>query len=713
MANKIVIMTGAREGVGKTTLAANFAARYSHIHSQPVILVDTDTLCRSDLSGVAGSHPGPTVLTILENIVNKRFSLSMLRGRIPINRSGIGVINLAEQTKDIEHITSEQWGFFLQTFVQLYDIVVDLEAIHPLHTVSIDLADMVCWSFLPNLISVQSTVRHLEWLHNEKFGFDKFVFIANQTGLPGCMPQDAVEQALDRFEETVDMQLPYESEIPRLLNQGKPAIVEQSRSFYFQKMSSLVDQLPRFKRNVGVSFLSMGHGASAGQVDAASFQNAVADTLMDEKRKRWNQIKQRIHRELVEELNIRRIDLDTQGDPAKERQLRTNVESTVNALISKMRDLVQTRDEREQLVKELVDEALGLGPLEELLRDPAVTEIMVNKSDQVFIERKGKISLSDKHFVDNNHIIQVIRRIISPLGRRIDESVPLVDARLKDGSRVNAIIPPLAVQGPTLTIRRFPEKAYTAQDLISMHSISTEMIEFLKTCVALKKNIVISGGTGTGKTTVLNMLSGFIPEDERIITVEDTAELRLQQEHVVRLEARPSNVEGHGQITIRDLVRNCLRMRPDRIVVGECRGGEALDMLQAMNTGHDGSLTTIHANSPRDAFTRLETMCLMAGMDLPVWALREQIRSAIHIVLQLSRLQDGSRRVTCITEVTGRNEETILTQDLFQFVQQSVDEQGHVIGHHEACGHVPTFFQDLKSRGLSLDVNVFHKGKAA
>jgi Flp pilus assembly CpaF family ATPase len=429
--------------------------------------------------------------------------------------------------------------------------------------------------------------------------------------------------------------------------------------------------------------------------------------MQSDKRKRWDTLKQTLHRELVEELNIRRIDLDTKGDPTKERQLRTNVESTVNALIGKQKDISLARDERENLVRELVDEALGLGPLEELLRDPTITEIMVNRFDQVFIERKGKIVLSDKRFIDNNHVVQVIRRIIAPLGRRIDESVPMVDARLRDGSRVNAIIPPLSVQGPALTIRRFPEKAFSAEDLIRMGSISREMVDFLKICVLTKKNIVISGGTGTGKTTILNMLSGFIPGDERIVTVEDTAELRLQQEHVVRLEARPANIEGQGQVAIRDLVKNCLRMRPDRIVVGECRGGEALDMLQAMNTGHDGSLTTIHANSPRDAFTRMETLCLMAGMDLPVWALREQIRSAIHIIIQLSRLQDGSRRITCITEITGRTDESITTQDLFRFVQDSVDSQGHVVGHHEPVGVLPTFAAELKSKGLALDPKLF------
>lgn len=713
MANKIIVVTGPHEGVGKTTLAANIATRYAQLRRQSILILDTDPLGRAEAAQVAGCSPTLTVFQVLDQLATQQITPAMLRGRVPFNRSGIGAMGLMPPGRESDHLTSEQWGFFLEAFSPLYDLVIDIEVTHPLKTVSMDLSDAIVWTFLPHALSIKATLHQMETLQNQKFGFHKFLFVLNQTGIPNGMPRDAVSSALDRIQKEVDAELPFDSEIIRLMNQGRPGILEQGRSLYHQGIAQLTDRLSRFQRESSSVYLPTGGGGSGKAALAtlsrgtSTLQNQVVDKMLEEKRKRWNTLKQKLHRELVEELNIRRIDLDTKGDPVRERQLRTNVESTVNSLIGRDSDLTLNREERERLVKDLVDEALGLGPLEELLADPTVTEIMVNRFDQVFIERRGKITLSEKRFIDNNHVVQVVRRIIAPLGRRIDESVPMVDARLKDGSRVNAIIPPLAVQGPSITIRRFPEKAFTAEDLFNMKSIDRAMIEFLKICVLLKKNIIISGGTGTGKTTILNMLSGFIPNDERIVTVEDTAELRLQQDHIVRLEARPANIEGQGQVSIRDLVKNCLRMRPDRIVVGECRGGEALDMLQAMNTGHEGSLTTIHANSPRDAFTRLETLCLMAGMDLPVWALREQIRSAVHMLVQLTRMQDGARKVTCITEVVGRDEETILTQDLFRYVQDSVDEQGRVFGHHEAAGHLPKFFPELKAKGLALDAGIF------
>jgi pilus assembly protein CpaF len=332
---------------------------------------------------------------------------------------------------------------------------------------------------------------------------------------------------------------------------------------------------------------------------------------------------------------------------------------------------------------------------------------MVNGAKQIYIERDGKLYLTGKTFSSDQAVMGVIERIIAPLGRRIDESSPLVDARLKDGSRVNAIIPPLAIKGPTITIRKFRKDKLSMDDLIKAGTISPEMVEFLKVCVFFRKNILISGGTGSGKTTTLNALSEFIPNDERIITVEDAAELQLKQEHWVQLESRPPNIEGKGQITIRDLVRNCLRMRPDRIIVGECRGGEALDMLQAMNTGHDGSLTTVHANSPRDALSRIETMVLMAGIEIPVRAIREQISSAINILIHQSRFSDGSRKITHISEITGMEGDIITMQDIFLFKQQGYDENGRVLGEHVPTGFIPKFYDELRQRGIELDLSIF------
>ena len=364
-------------------------------------------------------------------------------------------------------------------------------------------------------------------------------------------------------------------------------------------------------------------------------------------------------------------------------------------------------EQRSALIRDLADDALGLGPLQRLLDDPSVTEIMVNGPDHLYVERKGRLIRTGSGFRSEERLRRVIERIVSRVGRRIDESSPLVDARLPDGSRVNAIIPPLAVGGSSLTIRKFAKEPLRAHDLVEFGTITADMTEILNACVNARLNIIISGGTGTGKTTLLNVLSSFIPADERIVTIEDAVELQLQQEHVVRLESRPSNIEGKGEVTIRDLVRNALRMRPDRIVVGECRGGESLDMLQAMNTGHDGSLSTVHANSPRDAIARLETLALMAGMDLPLRAVREQIASAVDVIIQVSRLRDGSRRVTAITEVLGMEGDTVTLQDAFAFDQAGVDADGHVIGEARYTGVRPRFAERFAELGIPFDQSLF------
>ena len=364
-------------------------------------------------------------------------------------------------------------------------------------------------------------------------------------------------------------------------------------------------------------------------------------------------------------------------------------------------------DERQALIRDLADDALGLGPLQRLLDDPTVTEIMVNGADHLYVERKGRLVRTGNGFRSEERLRRVIERIVSRVGRRIDESSPLVDARLPDGSRVNAIIPPLAVGGSSLTIRKFAKEPLRAHDLVEYGTLTADMTEILNACVNARLNIIISGGTGTGKTTLLNVLSSFIPADERIVTIEDAVELQLQQEHVVRLESRPANIEGKGEVTIRDLVRNALRMRPDRIVVGECRGGESLDMLQAMNTGHDGSLSTVHANSPRDAIARLETLALMAGMDLPLRAVREQIASAVDVIIQVSRLRDGSRRVTHITEVLGMEGDTVTLQDAFAFEQAGVEPDGRVIGDARYTGVRPRFTDRFAELGIPFDQGLF------
>ena len=412
-----------------------------------------------------------------------------------------------------------------------------------------------------------------------------------------------------------------------------------------------------------------------------------------------NKLKIMIHKKVIEEMGRQ---LEGEGDSA----LALRLEELVTAAIEQEVTVIPKSD-KQRVIKEIVDEAVGFGPIHPLLNDELVSEVLVNGPNQVYVERKGKLELTEVVFRDNAHVQHIIEKIVAPIGRRIDESSPMVDARLPDGSRVNAIIPPISLCGPCISIRKFSKDPLTVDDLLGFGTLSLEMAAFLEAAVKARLNVVVSGGTGSGKTTTLNILSSFIPDDERIVTIEDAAELQLRQDHVVSLETRPANIEGKGAVTIRDLVKNSLRMRPERIVVGEVRSGEALDMLQAMNTGHDGSLTTGHANSPRDMLSRLETMVLMAGIDLPVRAIREQISSAVDLIVQQSRLRDGSRKLTHITEVQGMEGEVIVLQDLFIYEQTGLSENGKCLGDFRSTGIRPKSIHQLELAGIKLPSVMF------
>jgi len=413
-------------------------------------------------------------------------------------------------------------------------------------------------------------------------------------------------------------------------------------------------------------------------------------------------LKERVQSKLLVELDQNNI------STSQKDEIRHHIEELFNNILAE-ESIVLGRKERQALFEQIVAEILGYGPISVLLEDDSISEVMVNGPKAVFVERKGQLTRTNVTFESDEHVMRIIDRIVAPLGRRVDESSPLVDARLPDGSRVNVVIRPIALCGPTITIRKFEKDPLTTKDLIRFGTMTPEIADFLRACVIARLNMVVSGGTGSGKTTLLNVLSGFIPNDERIITVENAAELQLQQEHVVTLESRPANIEGTGAITIQDLVVNCLRMRPERIIVGECRSGEALDMLQAMNTGHDGSLTTLHANTPRDAISRLEVMCLMAGMELPTKAIREQIASAVQVICQQSRLRDGSRRIMYITEVQGMEGEMITMSDIFEFEQTGL-EAGRIIGRIRPTGIRPKFIDRIEEAGIHLPPSVFGVG---
>jgi len=432
----------------------------------------------------------------------------------------------------------------------------------------------------------------------------------------------------------------------------------------------------------------------------------------DEKESPSDIIKAEMQNKLVEKLDEDFLKIKSDDD--KKAKLKPTLEEYYIQIASE-KGISLTSAEKNLVITSVINDVIGLGPMQPLLEDADISEVMINGPYQVYIEKKGKLILTDCKFKDNAHVMRIIEKIVAPLGRRCDESSPIVDARIKggpaDGSRVNAIIPPLALNGPTLTIRKFKKDAMTIENLINFGAMTREMATFLEACVLARLNIVVSGGTGSGKTTLLNILSCFIPEDERIVTIEDAAELQLKQPHVVRLETRPANIEGKGAITIRDLVKNSLRMRPERVVIGECRGGEALDMLQAMNTGHDGSLTTGHANTPRDMIARLETMVMMSGMDLPVKAIREQIAGAVNVIVQQTRLKDGSRKVTAVTEVQGMEGETVVLQDVFVFEQYGIDEKGKIIGRLKPTGIRPKFITKFEEEGIKLPADIFLDSK--
>ena len=430
--------------------------------------------------------------------------------------------------------------------------------------------------------------------------------------------------------------------------------------------------------------------------------NPITRTPDQSKQEDFDMIKRRIHSRLVDKLDLSRVG-DMKGDALK-REIRLVVEHLCDS-----DNTLLNRSERDRIVDEVLDETFGLGPLEMLLKDPSISDILINGPKNIFVERRGRLEKTDVEFRDNGHLMQIIDRIVSRVGRRVDETSPMVDARLEDGSRVNAIIPPLALDGAAVSIRRFGSNPIKLEDLLNFKAFTPEMVMLLEGCIKARLNMIICGGTGSGKTTLLNTLSSFIQNDQRVVTIEDAAELRLQQEHVVRLETRPANIEGNGAISATDLVKNALRMRPERIIIGECRGGETLDMLQAMNTGHDGSLTTIHANTPRDGIARLETLVMMAGFDLPVKAIRQQIAGAVDVIVQASRLQGGPRRVTHITEIVGMEQDTVVMPDIYRFVQEGVDENGKAFGYFECTGVRPSFMPRLESAGIRLPASAFRQ----
>lgn len=718
---RVIAFMGPKEGAGKTTILLNLAVMWASHQQRPVLIVPLDPLARQEHSFYLDIKTTVTVADLLKSLGATSIAVAggLLRGKVSMSQLGVGVLPVSSSRAQIAAITPKIIMPILARLSQTFDIFLDVESSFPMQSFAFDISDKIFWLSNATRNHLNATVKLFNDFKEQSFPLNRVDVVCNSYDLPGSIPHEEVEKFFNSVGKDVTVFLPFDDNVMAASNRREiEAVVNPASHWVNEGLRILLDKIeatpPSTARDwqASVSDEEFSQASkelwesvvTAGASGGAVVQHAKKDDEDAEKLSFWDDLKQRIHKEVVKTLEVERIVV---SDENNSEHTRKRIQQIIEEILGKQPNLQFSRDQRLRFSTELLDEIIGLGPLEGLMRDPAVTEIMVNAFDKIFIEQKGKLTLTKYRFRSNEQVVQVIKRIVAPLGRRIDESVPLVDARTKDGSRVNAIIAPLAISGPTLTIRRFGQKAFTTEDYLRFGTISAECMKFLEYCVRIRKNIIICGGTGTGKTTFLNALSSFIPSDERIITVEDTAELRLQQIHWISLESRPPNVEGKGEIPIRELVKNCLRMRPDRIVVGECRGSEALDMLQAMNTGHDGSLATIHANTPKDGLTRLEAMCMMASGDLPIFAIREMVSSAVNMIVQLSRFSDGSRKVTYITEMTGQKDGAIQTNDLFRYKQTGLDDNGKVLGVFTPTGNKPAFFDEFKAKGINLEPDTF------
>ena len=705
MSGKAISVFSVKGGGGASLLAANLAVSLKRETRETVALVDLAYPVPGTVALYLGLSDPKAVADVVPLL--DRLQPALLKGYLTTHSSGVTVVPAANDALQENVLSLEKLERFIDLFLRAYDyVVIDLGSNVSADSIPIlDLSAAVCVVVTPEVASLTQARRAVEYLQSYHFSRDMMRLVLNRYGTRMAFPPETIEESTGLgialyLPEDVDL-------VEQSISDAEPFVSSSPRHPVSKALDGFTQQLVADLGQDGLDFIGSAQRAR-GEVgrrsDLATKSEVVASP---DERNEIRDIKIRIHRRLIDEIDFKKADLQLAKDPKKKQKLRSKTEIKIVSLLDEEAKGLSDRTVRKQLVKQILDEALGLGPLEELLRDPEVTEIMVNGIDHIYMERNGKIILTDHRFLSEEQLRSIIERIVAPLGRRIDEKSPMVDARLEDGSRVNAIIRPLAIDGPSVTIRKFSKTPLSVEDLIGFGAFTPQMAQFFEACVLARQNIVIAGGTGSGKTTFLNVLSSFIPDDQRIVTIEDSAELQLSQEHVVRLESRPPNIEGEGAVTIRDLVRNSLRMRPDRIVVGECRSGEALDMIQAMNTGHDGSLTTVHANTPRDALSRLETMSLMAGLDLPSRAIRDQIGSAVDLVFQQSRLSDGSRRVTHVAEVTGREGEVFTMADIFLFKQTGLTPENKVIGQFVPTGMIPKFVETLQRRGIKVPREIF------
>lgn len=724
MAGHIIAVVGGKGGVGKSVFAANLAIAYLQESKQRPLIIDLDLSSLGDQNLILGLNPPKNIVDVTK-IQSMALDPKVLAPFMVNAQAGYSFIGAPRDAVLLQDFDMEGYGRFLKGIVNVFNFVVvdcgngmDIQALK-----TFEFATAIFMVSTADSIVINQSRRVLGKIQELLFPPEMVKIIVNKYSQNNMIKPDAIQKNLNR---EIFAAIPDDvSSCDGALSKGIPVCLAMpnsgvTRAYHdiVRKMqqTNLLDHLAKLKKPSGVIAKAQalmpalqgpgqGSGGASGPGGPGGGPGARSTVGQLDS---WTAMKLRMHKALIEQMDLKKINTDT-ADAKQRAILREKTHKAVLDILNTedTAGLLTTRELKAQIVKEVLDEALGLGPLEDLLADDNVTEIMVNARDQIYLEKSGKPQASKVVFSSESQMYNVIDRIVTPLGRRVDEKVPYVDARLMDGSRVHVIIPPLALRGPTITIRKFPKKRLEIKDLIAFGSLTEEIADFLRSCVEAKLNIVISGGTGSGKTVLLNVLSNFIPATERIITVEDSAELQLGQEHVVRLETRPKNIEGEGEVSIRDLIKCCLRMRPDRIVVGECRSGEALDMLQAMNTGHSGSLTTLHANNPRECLARLETLVMMAGLSIPAKAIRENIASAVGLIIQQTRLGDGSRKVTYITEVVGMQGDVISLQDIFLFRQEGLDKKRKIIGRFVPTGFIPKFVEEMEAKGMKVPRNLF------
>lgn len=698
MAGHIISVIGGKGGVGKSQFAANLAFAYAAENRQKVLLLDFDQKASGDQNLITGLRSKKTVKDLSE--FNGSIDPKSINMFIAAHKAGVHYIGMPNDPTSASQTDAEGLGKFLKAVTSLYAVtIIDAGSeLNELALKALEYSTLINIVVTPDLLAVNQSKRLYSELVTLLFPKEMIQIILNQhqKGHPV-----GAELAGRQIGKPVFGIVPRDDQsCARALSSSTPLYTIAKSAAFSQGVTDVVRKLKQKNVLASLEKLKKPEGS------AAKKSVAQAKAAGSSKRDPWTDLKQRIHKALVEEMDMKKQD---DSDPKAQIILREKTKKLVVELLGKedSKGILNSREDMNRIVKEILDEALGLGPLEDLLADSSISEIMVVGPKKIYFEQGGKNKKSEITFTNDRQVLNVIERIVAPLGRRIDEKTPYVDARLPDGSRVHAIIPPCALDGGTITIRKFPENRLTYKDLITFGSLTQNMADFLRISVEAHRNLVVSGGTGSGKTTLINMLGGFIPANERIITCEDSAELDFPQDHVVRLETKPPSLEGEGAVDIRCLVKQTLRMKPDRIVVGECRGGETLDMLQAMNTGHDGSMTTVHSNTPRDCMSRLETLVQYAGAGISPKAIKEMIASAVHMVVQQSRLDDGSRKIMNITEVGGMQGDVITLQDIFVFKQEGVNKQGKIVGKFMATGFIPNFIEKLEKKGYKVPRGLF------